>query len=294
MTTPADPVSLQPTSPDVVSPQVPAPAPDGSPTDQDIRDLVGTLAKQSDDGISYATIRKAYVSGVHGETNPPTINVQFPTPSGGTSVDITNVRYLDSYSPNGGDNIVVIKQGQEILALGQIKDNNSTSGGVPNGWQSSGDCRFRLVVDNGDFKVQMQGSFAVSGSNLFVLPAAYRPLADRQFVVASNNNNGYNRVNVSWTTGQVSLVSPQFHQPADPVDPGDSTTFNDAGGSSWYGGGWGSTGSGGADGHYHATDVYAHSHYTGAHNHGIVGSHAHGVTVNMPSRVWFDNCEFFL
>jgi hypothetical protein len=302
VTTPAEPAVPQPTSPLPITPDVPAPAPSSAPTSQDVRDLVGTLAKQSEpDPLPF---RKAKIVAFNQSANPPSLDIQFPVGanldgSAGTPVTIPSVRMMDGFSPVVGDTVLVYKQGTDLLVMGQVKDNNSTSGGAPNGWQTAGNCRYRLVVDNGDFKVQFQGSFAVSGANLFVLPASYRPLADRFWVAASDNNNGFNRVGVTWTTGQVYLVNPNFFQGTDSVDPFDTANWYGGSTTGGYAGGWGSTGvgvatAGGDTGHYHATDTYAHSHFSPDHQHPVVGSHSHGVTVNMPSRVWFDNVEFFL
>jgi hypothetical protein len=153
----------------------------------------------------------------------------------------------------------------------------------------------------------VQGAWVVGGNaNLFVLPSSHRPSVDRRFVIANNGTMGFNLVQVSASSGQVSIVNGFTTTDnagtgsTSSVDPVDNTTYNDAGWSNNSDAGW----SGGdsplvTTGHSHYTG--AHSHYTGSHNHGVVGSHSHSgpnhshsISPSLPGTVWFDSVEFFL
>lgn len=154
------------------------------------------------------------VKGVVTAYTYPYITVQV---DGDTSTSIANVRHLEAYSPVVGDTCSMLKQGSDLLAIGRI--NTTTLSPANNGWVTptlgSGFTspldvvRFRVVNDNGDKKVQLRGTLAVSGTviNIFTLPVDYRPVFTISLIAARNNTGGSNAVQIQVAnTGAVSLV----------------------------------------------------------------------------------------
>jgi hypothetical protein len=234
------------------------------------------------------------------------------TISGDDSATISSVRYIDSYSPVVGDTVLIIKQGTDIVVLGQIND---TGVGAENGWQtptpstgftnngnSNGNAAYRLIVDNGDLKVQWKGSVAHTGTNTAIfaaaqVPAPYRPASTRNLITARDPGGGANVTGLQFNTdGSVVLVGP--------------TTFGNVNG----GNTGASTGTSGSTS-INATDLsdyqicgylsqagsdLCHAHSTtviGAHTH-TLGSHTHTFTptgaVADPTWISFNGIEYFL
>lgn len=322
MTTPELPDPAEPTPP------VPEPTPEEAAAQQaaadkaaadaalndQIRALAAEISKQSLIDFDPATIRKAEVITDAATANPPTVSVQI---SGDTTVTIDGVRYLDSYSPVVGDTVLVIKQGTDLVVLGQINDTPAAP--ADNGWQTTGGVQYRKVLDNGDLKVVFRGSFTVSGTSLFTMNPGYIPSVTRTFIIGRNGEAVSILVQVAVTTGAVTLVGGT--QTLGTTDPGgngaNATGLNTGAGGNGANATGLNTGSGGnganatggntsTDGnganatglntggasagtaHVHSMNNHGHSindhnHTLGAHGHSIdahnhsLGGHGHSI-----------------
>lgn len=257
-----------------------------------------------------ATIRKGTITAANFTASPPSVDL---TISGDDTATISAVRYIDSYSPVVGDTVLIIKQGTDIVVLGQINDSGV---GADNGWQtptpstgftnngnSNGNPAFRLVVDNGDLKIQWKGSVAHTGTNTTIfaaaqVPAGFRPASTRNLITARDSGGGLASVGLQFNTdGSVTLVGATAFG-----NPSGGATGSNAGGTT------GSTS-------INATDLsdyqicgylsqagsdLCHAHNTtvvGAHTHSF-GSHTHTYpsTGGIADPVWisFNGIEYFL
>lgn len=176
--------------------------------------LVDQLAKP-DLPFDPATIRKGTITASNPTATPPSVDL---TLSGDDTTTVSAVRYIDSYSPVVGDTVLIIKQGTDIVVLGQIND---TGVGADNGWQtpslgsgfsnngnSNGNPAYRLVVDNGDLKVQWKGSVAKTGTAtaLCTLAAPYLPASKRSIITARDPGGGSNVVQLDFNTDGTVVV----------------------------------------------------------------------------------------
>lgn len=85
----------------------------------EIRELAGELAG---DGVARLRRRQAVVQSV--QTGSVTIRL------GASTVDITGVRYLASYSPVAGDTVWVLVDGPDLLIFGRVATTNQGVVGV--------------------------------------------------------------------------------------------------------------------------------------------------------------------
>lgn len=177
---------------------IPTPTPTDTPTDQDVRDLATQLTAPQ---LSFdpADVRKGIIAAVAATASPPSVSL---TLSGDDTV-IPGVVALDSYSPVVGDTVLVIKQGTNIFVLGQLND---TGVGVENGWQTVGGVSYRVVIDNGDQRVQFKGSYAASGTSLFTLPSGYAPSVTRTILCGRDGESTSVLVQIA-TSGAVTVVN---------------------------------------------------------------------------------------
>ncbi len=271
----------------------------------EIRALAQQLEKSSSLGFDPMTLVKGTVTAVDFAGSPPTVSIQI---SGDTTTTVSNVRVLDSYSPQVGHTVLIAKQGADILIIGHVADlaANTAAGGAGS-WtkatltagshngDSQGDVFYRRILDNGSWKMQWRGAWTVSGTFMIntgqALPVGWRPAQKRTVAVARNTSGGAATAQMTFhTDGRVELT-------------GGTTAAN----SSTISGDVGFTSSGGSTGsadtsHNHIGDsggvtgvtFQAHSHSVSAgHDHGFFGgSHTH--TVSSPSWVSLNGVEYFI
>lgn len=180
----------------------------------EISQLVDQLSKP-DIPFDPATIRKGTITASNPTASPPNVSL---TISGDDTTTIDAVRYIDSYSPVVGDTVLIIKQGTDIVVLGQINDSGV---GADNGWQtptlgsgfsnngnSNGNPSYRLVLDNGDLKVQWKGSVAKTGTAtaLCTLAAPYLPASKRSMLTGRDPGGGSVAVQLDFNTDGTVVV----------------------------------------------------------------------------------------
>lgn len=250
-------------------------------SDDQVRTLASTLAQVQGTAVS---IHKGKVTAFNLAGTPPDLSVQL---SGDAAATVGNVRMIDSYSPTVNDNCLIIKQGSDIFALGQINDSNE--GNSANGWVTPtlgssfshdaalmGDLKYRVIVDNGDRKVQFKGSVNVlnsSSATLFTLPAGAIPSAMKNIPVVRNYDGGSNvavlEINLS---GVVSLRGGTTVPTSSNENPG----TNNAGD------------------HFHDdNDGGPFTSTNGSHFH-TVNNHNHPNTVSYPTWLSLNGVEVFL
>ena len=179
-----------------------------------IRALAAEIAKKTLLDFDPATVRKGTVASIQATAEPPTLTVTIS----GDTLEIPGIRYLDSYAPETGDVVLIIKQGTDLFALGQIASVFSESewvtvtlqGGFSHNGNLNGNMQVRRVWDHGAWRVDIQGGVNVPGGGVTVtnLPANYRPVsAQRRTVIAARDANGSNVVKVDIeNSGNVNLV----------------------------------------------------------------------------------------
>lgn len=181
----------------------------------EISQLVDQLAKP-DIPFDPATIRKGTIAASNPTNTPPDVSL---TISGDDTTTVDAVRYLDSYSPVVGDTVLIIKQGTDIVVLGQINDGGT---GTASGWitptplgtgfsnngNSNGNPSYRLVVDNGDLKIQWKGSVAKTGTAtaLFTMPTGFRPASKRSMLTGRDPDGGSNSVQLDFNSDGTIVV----------------------------------------------------------------------------------------
>jgi hypothetical protein len=278
----------------------------------DLRDLATILAP--DDSV-WASVIKGTVTVVELTGSPPTITIQV---SGDTSVDIPGVRFIDSYSPVIGDTVLLVKQGSEIFALGQM--NSTTTAPSENGWvtpslgsgvtaHSIDPVRYRVVVRDGDRVVQLRGGVTLSGTQtaLWTMPADVRPVVNLLPLLCARNPDGGSNVaqlqangsmvlagaTTSPTGGAASEATTGTSSIGTTVNSFVLTTSNHNGHSHWING----------DGNHpppndrteHTGD---HNHTVPAHGHGMAHTHehphTHTNTVDHPDWLSFNGIEYIL
>lgn len=237
-----------------------------------IRELAAEIAKQAVLDFDPATIRKGVVTAIADTATPPTISVQI---SGDTTTTIDGVRYIDSYAPVVGDTALIIKQGTDLVALGQIAAAFSASvwtvvtlgAGFGHNGNANGNVRYRKVWDNGSPKMQWKGAATRSSGTIVVstpLVSTHRPVEKRSIIVARTAIGGSNTVKLDFETdGTVTLVGGT-------TAPAGGTTDAESG-------------------HGHGIDNNDHDHgggvsSEGSHTHGIANNdHNHGGSTNSAS-----------
>lgn len=173
-----------------------------------LRSLAEVLV--TDPGVS-AQVMKGKLLAVNYNSYPPLCTIQL---GGDTSSSIADVRFLDSYVPVVNDTILIVKQGSELFVLGQMAENAPAGQESLSGWQtpvlsttwnsnpSAIPVRYRKVLDNGSYKIQLQGRVNRNGTNtgtvLWTMPAGYIPGVVRNMVATRENlNGGSNAVQLS-------------------------------------------------------------------------------------------------
>lgn len=199
-----------------------------------IRDLATEIAKQTLTSFDPATIRKGTVASIQSTTAPPTLTI---TISGDTT-EIPGVRYLDSYAPVAGDVVLVVKQGTDLFALGQIAGQFSASlwtaatlaAGFTHNGNENGSLMYRRVWDNGSWKMQWKGGVSRSSGTLIIdgLPAEFRPAARRTVTAARSATGGATSVKIDFNTdGSVYMVGGAITMDtvtSGATDPGDTAS----------------------------------------------------------------------
>lgn len=224
---------------------------------QAIRELATEIAKQAVLDFDPATIRKGTVSSIASAAVPPTLGVQIS----GDTTEIPGIRYVDSYAPEVGDTVLIIKQGTDLVALGEIAGQFSEStwttvtlaAGFTHNGNSNGDVKIRRIWDHGSWKVQMQGAANRSSGTLIAnIPANYRPSARRSLLCTRTAVGGSNVVKIDVeTTGDINMV-------------GGTTAPNGGNTSS-------------ENSHSHGMESNDHDHGGGVSSE---GSHTHGIANN--------------
>lgn len=288
MSTPIDP-SVDPSSPPVASP-----APGVSHLDEEIRQLARVLGSVEKSAI---LARKAGVTAVSlgNASTPPTITVDLD------GVLVPDVRIAASYTPNVGDTVLMLRQGNQYFAAFKIADRgtavaNSTDGGFVQATlnsghghnaNSGGNVMYRRVLDNGAWKMQWQGALTLGGSDTLLsgIPAEFRPRSRRTLVCARDATDATS-VKVDFNTdGSVNVVSPTT-TPGPTNSAGSysgsvSTNAHDHGGYTEY------TTVGGVS-HRHSIQITNHGHSFS------VPSHTHSISITRPTYIVFNGCEYFL
>jgi len=288
--------------------------------DAELRTLVQELIAQSQLGFDPATMRKGIITVINPfVSGTPTVDL---TLSGDDTVTVPAVRFLDSYSPVVGDNVILMKQGADIVVLGRIAIGTSTDVGwiqaaLAAGFahdSNTGNLMYRRVWDNGCWKVQFKGGIIRTSGNTIIsaLATDYRPSNTVVLVAARDDNGGAPSVKIRInTSGSVVLESETFvipgygntleyAQDTGTVGGGGTATYaqdtgfagtNDSGGmESFFGENTAFTIAGGTDHAHGAAHVHNgpnHAHAIGAHSHTYahlhpIGAHSHGMGGSVP------------
>lgn len=291
------------TTPEVPQPQIVAPtleetrAINDAQIVQEVRALASEIQKSSELGFDPATAVKGIVTAFDFQGSPPTITVNI---GGDASVEVADVRIINTYSPEIGHTVLLIKQGSQIFALGHLADlaattTSSGSGGWvqatlsngSHGGNENGDIYYRRILDHGSWKIQWRGGWTVSGTAMIATAQAlaeeFRPTS-RRSLLAARQAVGSVATRLDFNTdGTVTLVG-------DTTAPASATTSGDV---LPGGGGYG-------------TDVrlsgylsqagsdLGHSHIVNNnHDHGFSGgSHTHAVAA--PTWVSLNGLEYFI
>src|SRR5882757_6488909 len=251
--------------------EVPQQQPNSS--DAQIRSLAMQLTAMSS-APAPLTLDQGVVVDVDHAGTPPTCSITL----GGSSTQIDGVRYLNSYTPSPGDTVAVLRQNGSPLVIGHTADVGTATAST-GGWANTSlsGVQVRRVMDNGVWKVQFQGHASVSSTSVMTMDALYIPSVQRVMSISLSNNLA-SRI-IFNTSGVVTL-----QQAASTTDgEGGNTQTSDpapTGGSSdpFYNSGGASAGT-------------AHTHQIG-HRHWMNG-HTHGLSLNLPNNLWFDDIEYF-
>lgn len=237
-----------------------------------------------------ANVTKGVVTAISLTGTPPSLTA---TLNGDTTSPVAGIVFLDSYTPNVGDTVLIVKQANSVFALGQLND--AVNGTSVNGWKtpslnsgvtshSGAPIQYRIVVDNGDNAVQFKGAMDLSGhpTALFTLPAPYAPSAPRNFIVYRDDGGNacqWAAISVS-TGGVVSLI--QVY--------GETSTSSTTGGHTHGGGSYQTSGN--------TTNNSGHTHSYTAGLGGQSdnqGNHGHTVPLSgtAPTFLCFDDKSFF-
>lgn len=288
--------------------------------DAQLRQLASEIAKQSKLDYDPATIRKATVTAISSAigdatSTPPTVSLQI---SGDTSTTVSAVRTLNNFSPQIGQTVLLTKQGSEIFILGGIAGTNaySTAAGWTDamlaagshGGNSNGNVMYRRVLDNGSWKMQWRGGWAVSGTTLVAvggMPVECRPSSKRSVLAAREILGGSVAVQFDFKTdGSITLVGGTT---APNYTDNDNVSFNTNSSTvTWSGSDVtsnqnqnhthttsGVVSSGANVGHSHSyswggSDSHSHFVPSGTHHHN------NSVSVSSPGWVSLNGVEYFL
>lgn len=298
MTTPTPPSNSAPTASETSALAV-------SSADSELRALAEQLQSTGALGFDPSTHAKAIITAVSHDTAPPTVSIQF---RGDTTVTIDNVRIDSSYSPVVGQTVDIRKQGPDIVITGSTAAASASGPDTSNGWtratlsngshngNSNGDIYYRKVLDNGSWKMQWQGGWSVSGTEMIdagdALGEEFQPTAHRSVAAARQVVNGTAIVWDFHTDGRVTLTGSTATGASATVS-GD-ITFVSAGGG-------GFTSVNGAHSHldgssFVTTTDGSHDHSFSAdasHDHGFLGG-GHTHTVAAPAWASLNGVEYFL
>lgn len=295
-----------------------APVPSAVPANgQASEDQVRLLAEQIINAgklpFEPGTYAKGVIQGIDegSATVAPTVSLLL---SGDTGTVIAGVRFLATYSPTVGDTVLIIKLGDELLAMAQYarRDSSATISSTEGGWiqatlssgnghngNSNGNVMYRRVMDNGAWKMQWKGGLTFGGSTSILnapLDAMYCPAtkqsahSPRSVVTQGGvsvgidflNNGTVVIVGAQWTTTQVSSAS-SAASPGGSTGEADGTTTPLSSGVN--------NNPGGAGQHDH---LIGHTHpdiFVDSHTHNLNG-HQH--TANAPDWISFSGVEYFL
>jgi hypothetical protein len=268
-----------------------------------VRNLAAALAPAD---ITAAAVIKGVVTAVAVNAAPPVISIQV---GGDTSTTVAGVRFIDSYSPVVGDTVLLVKQGSEIFALGQMADGSSnpqsgwTAPSLNSGFTSNSadPVLWRLVIDNGTKKVQMRGKIDIASPGswtMWTMPAEARPLFNLAPILVARDFAGGSNVAQLFVSGSSTgtmVLDGRTVGVNQGVSSGAGTTGSTAPATGEPISGYGT--SGGVPltdfaegdphkhkmGHHH--DVNSHTHSTPNHTH---------TAVSAPTFVSFNGVEYFL
>jgi hypothetical protein len=276
-------------------------------TDDEIRRLAQQITQAASLGFDPTTILKGEITAIDQNTIPPTLTLAI---SGETTTTVSEVRLLNSYSPQVGHTVLIAKQGPDIVVLGNVMAVGAMgtesgagdwtvptlSAGSHNG-NSNGDVAYRRVLDHGAWKMQWRGGWNVSGTFMLntnrALTSEYRPESKRSVLVARQIQGGSTVAQLDFhTDGRVELV-------------GGTTTANSANTTGDVGAAGGFSvsnhshgmpfdGEGGAPTHNHLGGTFDGGGFSVSnHDHGFAGgSHTHSVTA--PTWISLNGVEYFL
>lgn len=285
------------TVPEEVSEELPPQSAVVAETDE-LRALVSEIIKQSSLGFNPAQFIKGSVTAISYTTVPPTLTINV---SGDTTVAVSAVRFVDSYSPAVGDVALLGRQGNDIWALGKIASDGSLGTGGGTGWtqatlasgfshngDSQGDVEYRKVWDNGSWKMQWRGAAARSSGTTIVTALAtdLRPGVKRNIAVSRGFGGGSASCQILFnTSGSVVLEASAITVPTGGAGGGSGFTSFHSGHSHPY------------DDYYDPgiADFGVLTYVGGGHDHSFTvagASHTHSITA--PDWVAFHGVEYFL
>lgn len=271
-------------------------------SDEEIRSLAQQLLKSGQLGFEPSTLVKGVVTAFDFLGSPPTLTVEI---SGDTTVSISNVRVINTYSPQVGHTVLLAKQGSDIVVIGHIAAVSAYKLGEDwvratltngsHGGNSNGDIYYRRILDHGSWKMQWRGGWNTSGTLMIntanALTSEFRPSSKRSVLCARHIQTGATAAQWDFhSDGRVELVG-SIQTANSAVATGDIGTIGS---------------------HYHGIGaVGSHSHPTpgtsanGGHDHGggtssngghdhpfYGGSHTH--SVSSPTWVSLNGVEYFL
>jgi hypothetical protein len=302
MTFPMDP----PVDPE--APPVSEEAPGAAALDDEIRQLAAALGIQQQQALQG---RKAVVESISlgDAVTPPTITVDL------SGVSVEGIRLAASYTPQVGDTVLLLKQGNEFFAAFKITDaGTKVASSLDGGWtkatlnsghshngNSNGDLLYRRVLDHGAWKIQWQGAIGLGASDTIIsggnaLASEYRP-ASRRSLLAARQVDGAVAIFVDFNTDGTVVVVGATEGPS-------GTTGSSSPGTSGsgpydvthsHGGSTGVTDPPDGLANAHAHSIPTTSFSVGSHSH-TVNSHTHSIpgTVSRPTFVSFNGLEYFL
>lgn len=197
--------------------EVPVPQPSGSPSDAEIRALAAQLVAMSA-APPPLVLDQGVIADVNHTDVPPTCSITLA----GSSTQIDAVRYLTSYTPVIGDTIVVLRQNGSPLVIGHTADLGTPSqstggwltptlaGGVTTNGNLNGPIQYRKINDNGYWKLQWQGSVAITGApaTIMTMATGYFPSVKRSIITTRDPIGGSLATQLDFNTdGTVAIIS---------------------------------------------------------------------------------------
>lgn len=239
---------------------------------------------------------------------------------GDTSTTVDGIRYFDSYSPVVGDTVQILKQGSDLVALGQVNDSST---GTANGWvqptlgsgftHSADPVQYRLLVDAGEPTIQLRGSMTHTGTNtaLWTMPVGFRPASNRVLLIPRDNTQSNVAQLLVNADGTMVLGGPTTGVAASSGGPTGARTNVDPGTANTSSVTPGNTGSTDVNHTHFSSDgpnpatpsswttqintgFTLHSHTSAAHNH-VGGVHQHALDlVAHPTALWVHGIRYIL